>query len=254
MKTEFYEKYKDTYFSDCILKSVFEQDITKHSLRNITKMSYKEIVDMNVCLMKDFLNLFVKEMKEYDKNQIFRMVNSFYIDPDSADTKFVDDVICTVDAVISLNRLFKHESSLQNVISGYEKYRKTPIFYFPKQSLGINTSRLKVFGDRIDCTLFDIKRYFDAKTEEEKNTCKLINAYNLPKTQKWLCSMGSFDKVVDWFGVKNIFTDDNYNVLDIEKNDGSIISDYMTVYKKEWSNDYYNFAKKKIDAFMFCEK
>lgn len=45
---------------------------------------------------------------------------------------------------------------------------------------GINMSRASVFGDKIDYTLFDLKRKFAG------NICRLDEAYNLPKTNAWL--------------------------------------------------------------------
>ncbi|WP_286028595.1 hypothetical protein [Ligilactobacillus agilis] len=57
------------------------------------------------------------------------------------------------------------------MIKEYETYRKHPIFYFPCERNGVNMTRATVFGDRIDCTLLDLKYYY---TKEKQ--CKLKSA------------------------------------------------------------------------------
>lgn len=47
--------------------------------------------------------------------------------------------------------------------------------------------------------------------------------------------------------VKNIFVDENYDVFDLEKDDGTVISEYKDgCYSRNWSDDYYANIKAKI--------
>ena len=96
------------------------------------------------------------------------------------------------------------------------KYRKLPIIFFPTETRGINYSRNNAFGDRIDHTLFDLKNYF-SEDEEKRKSCKLAQVYNKSTTSEWLSKIGSYKNYIEWLGLKNIFNDNDYNVLDLEK-------------------------------------
>lgn len=253
--SRFYEKYGDTYYSDCIEKKVLFVDEAKtgkvKGLPRITKMSYEDIYRKNIKVIHDFFELYLNDMDDSDRDeeQAYQMIRSFYIDPDGAKVKEAGGITCTADGLISVKRLYFHEGLTERFIKGYKIYRKIPVFYFPKEKNGINMTRASVFGDRIDHSLYDLKRYFDAASEEERDSCRLISAYRLPLTGKWLEEMSSFEGMVDWFGVKGIFTDENYEVIDLEKNDGSVIRGYLPWYGWEWSEAYYEALKGKIEAF-----
>ena len=251
-KSSFYEKYHDTYYSDCILKRVFGQSLRIHPLKKISDMSYHEVYENNIHIMNDFMNLFWNEMSPKDEKKAFKMIKSFYIDPDDMAIKTIDNVKCTADGLISLNRLYAHEGLNDEMIRAYEIYRKTPIFFFPSEKGGINTTRAAVFNDRIDYTLYDIKRYLEFETES--SICKMIKAYKLPGTEHWLREMGDLKSIADWLGIKGIFVNEDYEVYDIEKGDGSVIKGYNDVYPRTWSDDYYNNLKKKIELFYDLSK
>ena len=93
-------------------------------------------------------------------------------------------------------------------------------------------------------TLFDLKRKFAG------NICRLDEAYNLPKTNAWLKNIGSFEKLVEIYKIKGIFVNENYEVFDLEKGNGSLITDYCDEYSWTWSERYYNQLKSKIDLYM----
>ena len=244
-KSSFYEKYQGTYYSDCILKRVFGQSLSISRLKNITKMSYNEVYENNIRIMRDFLRLYWNEAPPKAKKQAFAMLESFYIDPDDAAIKTIGDIKCTADGLISLKRLYTHEGLNDEMVQAYEMYRKKPIIFFPSEQGGINQTRSKIFCDRIDCTLYDIKNYFGF----EADSCKMKNAYKLPNTERWLHEMGDFKGVVNWFGIKGVFVNEDYEVYDIEKGDGSIITNYLDKYLRTWSDSYYNNLKKKIELF-----
>lgn len=248
LESEFFKKYQGTYYSDSILKDVFGQKLRKHRLNNISQMSYEDIYQLNVQAIQDFMELYWNQHHDNAK-QAFEMIYSFYIDPDGAATKKIGDVICSADGLISLKRLFAHEGLTEEFLRGYQLYRRNPIFFFPQETGGINMSRARVFGDRIDHTLYDIKKYFEATTEDERSACKLINTFNLPLTKQWLDTLGSFEAMVDWLGVRGIFTTDNYEVFDIEKDDGAIITAYRAEYSWMWSDAYYAGLKERIQLF-----
>lgn len=248
LESEFYKKYQGTYYSDSILKDVFGQKLRKHGLRNISQMSYEDIYRLNMQVIHDFMELYWNQYHDNPK-RAFEMIYSFYIDPDNAATNKIGDVICSADGLISLKRLFAHEGLTDEFLRGYELYRKVPIFFFPQETSGINMSRSRIFGDRIDHTLYDLKKYFEATTQDERNSCKLIHAFNLPYTKQWLDTMGSFEAIIDWWGVRGIFTTNNYEVIDIEKNNGAIITEYSVEYPWSWSNRYYVGLKEKIQMF-----
>lgn len=252
-KSLFFDKYKDTYHSDCILKDVFAQSLRKHRL-NISSKSYENVHAKNIEVMEDFLNLYWNEITHKDDKLAFQMLYSIYIDPDPypyyAEVKTIKGIECTADGLISLKRLYAHEGISDKLVQSYELYRKKPMFFFPKEKNGINMTRSVVFGDRIDHTLFDIKRYLDAKSKADRNSCRLTSAYGRPITMCWLSEMESFNNVVDWLKIKGIFTNENYEVFDIEKGDGSIITDYLDRYPRKWSDKYYNSLKKRIELFM----
>lgn len=209
---------------------------------------YDDIFDVNVKLMNMIL-------KEYGNNEkAWRILYEFYIDPDSypienGKYKMVGDVKCTADGLLSINRIKQHEQCLgDDFIAVYKKYRNIPIMFFPSERNGINSSRNNVFGDRIDHTLFDLKRKCEGKED-----CKLEKAYNLSKTTNWLNKFKrDFGEIVKWLGIEGIFVvceNKEWKVYDLEYNDGTIIENYCDSYSKKWSNRYYINVKAKIEEY-----
>jgi len=169
------------------------------------------------------------------------------LDPDGKAQRYEFDIKCTADGLLSVKRICDMENNVDDILPVYKKYRKNPIIFFPSENGGINTSRARIFGDRVDHTLYDIKLYYSA----ERNKCRLLNAYNKQKTKEWLRKMQSFENIVEWWGVKGIFTNEKYEVFDLESEIGELIIDYKEVkeYQMQWSRTYYNNLKKKIIMF-----
>ena len=238
----FYIKYKDTYVSDIIERDVFGKQIDLHRMNNLK--SYSEVYQFNLQVMRDILNLFAAKMMIKNRVILWKMTYAAYIDPDSYEVRVFDGIPCTADGLLSINRIYTMHGMTDRMINEYARYRRIPVFFFPRERGGINTSRAGMFGDRIDHTLFDLKRYYEGKS------CKLAKTYELPKTSEWLKKIGSFKKLVDYYKIKGIFVNDKYEVYDLEKGDESIIRDYQEVYSREWSKSYYNNLKKKIDGYM----
>lgn len=239
----FYDKYKDSYISDIILRDVFNCELKLHRLYGLK--TYSDVHRLNVDVMRDLINLFANPMQVVDKEIFWNMIYAFYIDPDSYEIKEMGGVGCSADGLLSIKRIFRKFGLSETTISEYERYRMLPIFFFPQERNGINMSRASVLGDKIDHTLFDLKKYYQGKTKE----CKLANTYQRTKTSKWLKNMKSFENIVNAYGIKGIFVDDNYEIYDLERN-GSVITDYDEQYTWWWSDLYYCNLKNKIDEFM----
>lgn len=212
----------------------------KKQMNEATHLKYSKAYQRAVDFMVKFYaenktesNIREAIVKEYKKNKM---------DPDGKAVRFKSDIKCTADALLSILRICSLEGNIDDVIPTYEEYRKTPVFFFPCENGGINTSRNSKFGDRIDHTLYDLKMYFS-----DKEKCLMKDAYARTKTKAWLKSMGSFENIIDWFGVKGIFTDEKYNVLDLEFETDKIITSYKSTaeYHKQWTDVYYNNIKKK---------
>ncbi|MDD6489947.1 MAG: hypothetical protein PUG48_09065 [Clostridia bacterium] len=240
--SDFYKKYQNQYFSDSILKEVFGVELTKH--RFYTK-NYDFVYNKNVEVMSDFINGYAEKAKCVDDHIKWLMLYSIYLDPDNSSIVSHGGIECTADGLLSLTRMYNKFGVSLALVEEYRKYRKTPIIHFPRESGGINMSRSSVFGDRIDHTLYDLKRLCDGK-----NDCKLKSAYSLPKTSQWLQSFDyDFSQIVEWLGIYGIFVNENYEVFDLEKDDGSTIHEYCKQYNWAWSEQYYEHLKAKIEEY-----
>lgn len=208
-------------------------------------LSYNDIYEADIKLMNMILE------KYTDKDKAWNLFYKFYEDPDgypieNGNYKMVGDIKCTVDGLLSVKRIKQHESGFgKEFIDVFKIYRKTPVIYFPCERYGINVTRSRVFGDRIDHTLYDLKRKCAGKTD-----CRLEKAYRLPKTAEWLTQFDyNFEKIVRWLKVDGIFVNDKYEVFDLEYSNGTTIKEYQPVYDKKWTDAYYGNVKKKIESY-----
>lgn len=205
-------------------------------------------------------------------NDFFIWQSENYKDPDGNTIRYDNyyNIPCTCDGLISIRRMSyfaPHTNYIESILNEYKVLRKYPIIYFPSEDGGINQTRAdyKTFGDFIDYTLYDIKRFYellnsinqDEKTVKEvldynetlEDKIVLIKAYTLDNTFKFLTSFGSFKDFIDWEFKNNdslieLFVDknNNYEVYDIET--GNIITSYKKHYT--WTDDYYDNLKEKI--------
>lgn len=212
-------------------------------------MLYDEVYKMNI-------NRASLLVKKYEKENVgWALFKSKYKDPDGFkinESGYVcrAGIDCTADALLSARRIYNHEGFNEEFIKTYAKYRKEPIFFFPREQGGINQSRAAFFGDRIDLFLFDIKRYCSGEES------KLESVYQKEKTKTWLESFSrvnqrpDFGELVKWFKIDGIFVNDNLEVFDLEKKDGSIIEKYSQTYPRKWSEGYYKNLKKKLNIYI----
>ncbi len=202
-------------------------------------------------------NRAVNEMKSFYENyyletdfrdSLVRMYKEKHLDPDGRAIRYEFGVKCTADTLLSIRRICNMESDTSNIIPVYERYNCTPIFFFPSEIGGINTSRSSAFGDRIDLTLFDIKMYYSGRVD----SCRLKYTFERENTKNWLQGFGSFEALINWLGIKGIFTDERYNVFDLESCSGETINSFNSgkVANRSWSLNYYENVKNKIEAFQ----
>ena len=254
--SEFYKKNKNTYHSDKILKNVFKQEVKINRFVGLSKKTYEEIHQIETDLMRNLIYEFENRVDIKDKNIIYEMIHAFYVDPDGNGISNERNVLCGcgADGLFSVNRIFRKFERGEEAVAEYERYRKKPIFYFPREKNGINPTRCLVFGDRIDHTLYDLKMCLN-RIEEKSDIrdCKLYSAYKRPKTSKWLKDIGSFEKLVEAYGIEGIFVNENYEVYDIERGNGEPISKYDKSYSWQWSDTYYDNLKALVDKFYAKE-
>ena len=203
-------------------------------------MNYSDKFNSTIEQMNQFYNTYGKE--ENFKEKLIKYYIDKKLDPDGFAYRNVNETKCTADGLLSIKRICHFEKT-SDIISVYEKYRKYTIFYFPQERGGINTTRARVFGDRIDHTLYDIKNYYNNGAEK----CCMEKAFNRNKTKQWLTDMNTFENIVDFFGIKGIFVDNDYNVYDLETM--GILEKYKDSYCRCWTEQYYNNIKKKIEEF-----
>ena len=61
--------------------------------------------------------------------------------------------------------------------------------------------------------------------------------------------MKKFENIVDFFGIKGIFVDNDYNVYDLSSYDRKTLEKYQNRYSYDWTVPYYNNLKIKIEEF-----
>lgn len=54
--SSFYKKYRDTYFSDIILKKALKCNIPIHRYYGLSKMSYEDVHRLSTDVLRDLLN------------------------------------------------------------------------------------------------------------------------------------------------------------------------------------------------------
>lgn len=86
----------------------------------------------------------------------------------------------------------------------------------------INTVRARVFNDRIDYTLYDLKRFY-AK-DNSRDECKMKVAYENPTTNKWLLKFGSFEEFARRMNLL-CWLNEDFDVIDMS-NTSKTISNY----------------------------
>lgn len=209
---------------------------------------YQTAYKKAIGLIKGIYQENISEGDNAIRNMICEEYKRRRLDPDGKAVRYKAGVRCTADGLLSIIRICNLEVSVKDVVAVYEKYREYPIFFFPSENGGINCSRSSILGDRIDHALYDIKMYYS----EQREGCLLRDSYSRPKTKQWLENMGSFENIIDWWGVKGIFTDEDYDIYDLEYEESQCIKTHKDSkeYRKQWSLAYYQNLKRKIDMYF----
>ena len=105
--SSFYKKYRDTYFSDKILKKALKCEITVHKYYGLSKMSYEDVHRLSTDVLRDLLNGFAKEVDFNNIELFWKMIRAFYIDPDSKGLRELNGIHCTADGLFSICRIYK---------------------------------------------------------------------------------------------------------------------------------------------------
>ena len=93
---------------------------------------YKDIFNFDIILMKTIL-------KEYGGNEnAWKLFRHFYKDPDSyaitnKGCKNIQGIECTVDGLLSINRIREHENFGNKFVDTFAIYREIPIIFFPRE-------------------------------------------------------------------------------------------------------------------------
>lgn len=251
LDTRLYKEYKDTYVVDKILKNYFKGQVpygikVPTKVHSVPLKSYEDVYKWDINNFQEILAL--KSLPGVTEEDLWAIAYDVYIDPDGYDIRERSGVACSADALLSFKRIYTMYGYTENMIAEYEKYRKYPIFHFPKEKNGINMSRAAVFGDRIDSTLLDLKVYYENGKNAEK--CRLQNAFNLEKTSAFLNSFADFSELVDWLGVRGSFVNEQDEVFDLENGNASILINYHPESDWKWSDNYYKHVKSAIDKYM----
>lgn len=255
LDTRLYKEYKDTYVVGKMLKNYFKGQVpdgikVPARVQSVPLKSYEDVYKWDINNFQEILAL--KSLPGVTEEDLWAIAYDVYIDPDGYDIRERNGVPCSADALLSFKRIYTMYGYTEKMIAEYEKYRKYPIFHFPKEKNGINMSRASVFGDRIDSTLLDLKVYYENGKNAEK--CRLQNAFNLEKTSAFLNSFADFSELVDWLGIRGSFVNENSEVFDLEKGDNSILTVYHSEIDWQWSDSYFEHVKSAINRFEQLSK
>lgn len=107
----------------------------------------------------------------------------------------------------------------------------------------INTQRggIKGFCDRIDCTLQDLKNFYDSLNDKEKNVEYKLKVFD--KYKDWLKLFNNFESFIDFFFL-NSFCDSDYRVFDLKS--------YNT--KNKTYESFIDDGYKEISGFKISDK
>ena len=215
------------------------------------KLSYQDIFEYDIELY-NFIN-----NKYGTDDKAWKLFVASYIDPDGYSgegTKDDKKIKLTSDALLSIKRIRNQEGFGKQFVETFKTYRRHPVIYFPREDGGINQLRALLLEDRIDHTLLDIKHYLEGECD-----CILKAAYAKPKTKEWLnCYKDNFRAFVVDTGISEVFVNEQNEVYDLEKKDGTLLKELKEEYVKprcknylaQWSSNYYSNVKDRIKRYM----
>ncbi len=158
---------------------------------------------------------YYEELKHTQPVYIRSVCNAIMEDPDCTDAELMTEKVCqlnntniiakrntaldgdtilTLDCVTGWKALFDLHNGERDWINDYAEIRQSlnAHLLWPRHGNNtINTVRYRVFKDRIDYTLYDIKRFY-----EDSEELRLQDAYNDDVTAMWLRKFETFENLV----------------------------------------------------------
>ena len=196
-------------------KSFYKSDFYNQLLK--CNSEFIEVIFTELCLDADACDI---ELYQELAEKFGLVPKKYYL----IDYVGKEEILLSADVICGRKQLAKIRNyNFDFWIKDYENIRSNIDYHFiwPKHKLPtINTYRYQIYKDRIDCLLYDLKQFY--RGEETP----MLKAYQNDKTAIWLKKFLSFEDFI----VKmkfNKFVNENFEVLDLSKNDGSIIRKYI---------------------------
>lgn len=226
------------------------------------KITYKEVLKANCKRIAEFYNSeHYAELKEKDLDLLRKVITEdLYVDPDNKINILCDRTknILSADGIVSVKKLYDLfcGNEGEKWLKEYACIRSEEYvcLFWPKHKGNINVCKRNVFDDRVDYTLYDIKRFYeiikkhggDEKRikEEVEQQCGLGSAFTKEKTYGWLRAFNGFTDFIESRGLKK-FVNLKFEVIDLETNEPIIgYKEGKNAY--EWGMDYYENLKTKV--------
>lgn len=204
---------------------------------NIEQTNNNYIYKENIERIKLFYNsTFFKKLENKYPKYIRSICESLMEDPDACDknlyinktnqlknlnlickqTSCIDNnIILGMDCVIGWKKLFNIYGGNYQWIEDYKLIRSSlnAHFLWPRNGNNtINTVRHRIFNDRIDFTLYEIKLFYE--NNFDSNNLKMKSAFDNIITKEWLKKFNTFKNLCDMMQL-TIFVDNNYDVIDL---------------------------------------
>lgn len=213
---------------------------------------------------------------DYHIRQALYKCDNQITDYDGKIRRIVGGVECTADALISFYTITHEKTEESNeyfepyvdkIIENYFHYVKVPIFMFPCHQNSINQRRYYKFDDRIDMTLYDIKKELDARENSKDSEAFLKKVYKEEGTDTWLKfvidqarlsgSSGFSYLCRRVFFIDSIFVDEKDNVINLDTNE--VLTDeewrkYEDGGSGFWTFNYYENLQEKINEWYKQQK
>lgn len=226
------------------------------------KITYKEVLKANCKRITEFYHSEqYAKLKEKDVGLLKKAITEdLYVDPDKKIKISCNrtKIILSADGIVSAKRLYDLFGGLEGGqwLKEYVCIRREEYvcLFWPPHYGGINSCKANVFDDRVDYTLYDIKKFYDIikeyagdekriKEQIEKN-CKLGTAFIKDKTYGWLCAFNNFRDFIISRGLEQ-FVDSEFEVIDLETD--KPISGYKEGKNAyDWGMNYYENLKMKL--------
>ncbi len=212
-------------FETCYLDYVGLGHFEPELFRNPTEKNSKDYRDPDsYCeeLYDDLMKIYESKFKslgftisknkgEYtlwmDKNNLSYTMSSDYIGPSRAFAKEVGIADSEVGDYLRKTRVIGGHTLWP--VQYREDNRNTIVITGRGGTINTQKGGNKGFCDRIDCTLQDLKNFYDSKSNDEYK----LKAFE--KYKNWLSLFGNFNTFIDFFYL-NDFCDSDYRVFDLK--------------------------------------